>query len=268
MTINSPHEVVRQSVVDLIQREQRLERTLHGHAAGVGSGELSELLGRFAALARDHRTALEGYLTGTGVVNSTDDTAGPEARAEPGASAMAALAETYRALNEAAFGYEALTTMAFRLFALALREMGPKHLRDYAEAAQAITQLIPAAVAAELRERGFECQCTCPMCTFGACGCVAVSTAQINTAWRETAPPEAAPGLLLQPPRPDSDLARAGVRGGELLIAVDDRPVRNFVEVQTAIREHTPGEEVLLRLQRDGEEPAAVRVSRRGDSLV
>jgi hypothetical protein len=266
MTINSPQDVVRQTVVDLIQREQRLERTLHGHATGVGSGQLGELLGRFAAVARDHRTALEGYLTGTGRDN---DTSGMEPRAEPGASvAMAALAETYRALNDAAFGYEALTTMAFRLFALPLREMGPKHLRDYAEAVQVINQLIPAAVAAELRERGFECQCTCPMCTFGACGCVAVSTRQINTAWRETAPPEAAPGLLLQPPRPDSDLARAGVRGGELLIAVDNRPVRDFVEVQTAIREHTPGEDVLLRLQRDGEEPAEVRVSRRGASPV
>ena len=268
MTINSPQEVVRQTVVDLIQREHRLERTLHGHAAGVGSGQLSELLGRFAAVARDHRTALEGYLAGTGMEDSTDATSGMEPRAEPGASAMAALAESYRALNDVACGYAALTTMAFRLFALPLREMGPKHLRDYAEAVQVINRCIPAAVAAELRERGFECQCTCPMCTFGACGCVAVSTRQINTAWSETAPPEPAPGLLLQPPRPDSDLARAGVRGGELLIAVDDRPVHDFVEVQTAIRGHTPGEEVVLRLQRDSEEPVEVRVSQRGASPV
>jgi hypothetical protein len=83
---------------------------------------------------------------------------------------------------------------------------------------QMINQLIPITAAAELREQNLECRCTCPMCTFGACGCVAVSTRLINVAWRETAPPaEEPPGMLQQPPRPETDLARTGVPGGELL---------------------------------------------------
>ena len=74
------------------------------------------------------------------------------------------------------------------------------------------------------------------------------------------------PGLLLQPPRPDSDLARAGLRGGELLLAVDDRPIRDNSDVQAVLREHTPGEDVRLRVQRPGEEPTEVRVRQAGDS--
>jgi len=107
------------------------------------------------------------------------------------------------------------------------------------------------------------------MCTFGACGCVAVSTRHINTAWRETAPqPEGTSGLLLQPPRPDSDLARAGVRGGELLVTVDDWPIRDFIDVQTAIREHPQGEDVRLGLNSGTDEPVEVRVSREGAASV
>ena len=107
------------------------------------------------------------------------------------------------------------------------------------------------------------------MCSFGACGCVAISTRQINAAWRETAPTaEGPPGLLLQPPRSDSDLAQAGIRGGELLLAVDDRPVRENSDVQAALREHAQGEDVRLRLQRAGEQPVEVRVSPGGASPV
>jgi len=145
-------------------------------------------------------------------------------------------------------------------------------LRDYTEAVQAINQLIPPTVTAELRERGLDCQCTCPLCSLGACGCVFASTRFINTRWRVTAPPaEGAPGLVLQPPRQDSDLARAGFRGGELLLAVEDRPIREFrdiPDVQAAIRGHAPGEDLRVRVQRGGEEPTDLRVRRGAASHI
>ena len=46
---------------------------------------------------------------------------------------------------------------------------------------------------------------------------------------------------------------------------MDDRLIREFrdlIDVQAAIRDHTPGEDLRLRVQRAGEEPAEVRVSR------
>jgi hypothetical protein len=277
MITNSKQEVLRRAVVELIELERTLERSMGARAAEAGGAAgAGEALRRFAGVAGAHRTALEAYLASLG--GSAGGLADPAAAGaavpgrwgEPGTSA--ALAEAFGVLNAAAFRYGVLTTMAFRLYEPPLRELAPKHLRDYAEAAHAINQLIPATVAEEQRGQGLECQCICPMCSFGACGCVAASAHHINAAWREAAPPaEGAPGLLLQPPRPDSDLARAGFCGGELLLAVDDRPIREFrdlIDVQAAIREHAPGEDLRLRVQRVGEEPAEVRVSQGGASPV
>lgn len=266
MIANSKQEALRRAVVDLVELEEKLERTLGVLAAEArGQSQVGDALRRVAGAASDHRTALAAYVASSGSRASEleDKTSSPSAPGHQGdwdASPGAALAKAYCALTDAAARYSVLTTMAFRLYELPLRELAPKHLRDYAEAAQAISQLIAPTVAAELREQGLECQCICPMCSFGACGCVAVSTRQINVAWRETAPPAEVPGMLLQPPRPDIALARAGFLGGELLLQVDDRPIRDFVDVQAAIREHAAGEDVRLRVQRMGEEPTEVRV--------
>jgi hypothetical protein len=270
MTTKSKQEALHQAVVELIELEATLERVL-----GAAAAEVGEALLRFAGMAGEHRTALEAYLASIGgsAGSRADPAAGIAAVGPAGrVGTSSALAEAYGRLNEAAFRYGLLTTMAFRLYELPLRELGPKHLRDYAEAAQTINELIPPTVAAELRDRGLECQCICPLCSLGACGCVNASTRLINVAWRDAAPPrEGTPGLLLQPPRPDSDLARAGFRGGEVLLAVEDRQIREFrdiPDVQAAIRDHAPGEDLRLRVQRGGEEPAEVRVRRGGASPV
>jgi hypothetical protein len=216
-------------------------------------------------VASQHRAALSTYLAST-------DGEGLEPRAPLAGTAattgraadhstVTTLRAAYTAINDAAIRYAELTTMAFRLYEPPLRELAPKHLRDYAEAAQQINQLIAPAVAAELRGQGLECQCVCPMCTLGACGCVAISTRNVNAAWRETAPPaDSPPGLLLQPPRPDCEVARAGLRGGEQLLAIDDRPIGVFTEVQAAIREHPAGEDLRFRVQRGAAEPEEVHV--------
>ena len=46
---------------------------------------------------------------------------------------------------------------------------------------------------------------------------------------------------------------------------MDDQPIRDFTEVQAAIRDHAHGQDVRLRVKRADEEPAEVRVSR-GDA--
>jgi hypothetical protein len=262
MNTNSKQEELRLAVIELIELEGTLERTLRSRAAEAGvSNSVNEALRRWAVVAGEHRTALDAYLSSTGGAGTAIGTTA--VFGQQGTSPAAALAEVYGALNAAAFRYGVLTTMAFRLYDLPLRELAPKHLREYAAAAHAINHLVPATVAEELRGSGLECQCICPMCTFGACGCVAVSTRLINAAWRETVPSEGA-GLLLQPPRTGSDLAHAGVHGGELLVAVDDRPISDFTEVQAAIRDHAQGEDVRLRLQRANDEADEIRVTRSG----
>ena len=103
----------------------------------------------------------------------------------------------------------------------------------------------------------------------GVCGCVAAASTRIEAAWREASPgPDTAPGFRLQAPRPDSELARAGVESGERLLAVDARPIRAFTDAQAAIREHQIGEEVHLRIQRGSEASLEVRVRHVGDYPV
>ena len=106
-----------------------------------------EALRRFADEAGEHGTALETYLASIGgsAVGRADSAAASAAvPSRAGSDTSTALAEAYGVLNVAAFRYGALTTMAFRLYELPLRELAPKHLRDYAQAAHAINQLIPA----------------------------------------------------------------------------------------------------------------------------
>ncbi len=55
--------------------------------------------------------------------------------------------------------------------------------------------------------------------------------------------------LWWRPAKPESELARAGVRGGDRLLAVDAQEVRSVADIQAAIRKHALGEEVRLLVQ-------------------
>jgi len=104
------------------------------------------------------------------------------------------------------------------------------------------------------------------MCGLGACGCVALGTETLIDAWRDAVPTESEPpGFALQPPKPESELARAGVQGGELLLAVDGQQVRGRQEVQDALRKRTLGDEVRFLVQRGSEYPREFIVRHAGD---
>jgi S1-C subfamily serine protease len=99
------------------------------------------------------------------------------------------------------------------------------------------------------------------MCSIGACGCVALGTQILTAAWRDATPTESEPpGFVLQFPRPESELARAGVQGGELVLAVDGQQVRGRQEVNDALRKRTLGDEVRFLIQRSSESPRGLVV--------
>ena len=271
MADDGRQETLRRYVAELFALESDLEaavdrqrETTRAHA------EVGAAVERFHGMIREQRDALRAYL------ESID---GGESR--PAKSAVAFLfradaetAETrgsqpvtdalradYAAFNYAAISYAVLFEMALRLYEVPLRELAPKHLRAYTEAAQTISQLIAGITAGELAEVGLECQCICPMCSIGACGCVSLATATVNEARRETAPGgEPPPGFLLQRPRPASQLAVAGVHGGDRLLKVDGQQVQSIGETQAAIRKHGIGEEIRLLVQHESEEPREIRV--------
>ena len=65
-------------------------------------------------------------------------------------------------------------------------------------------------------------------------------------------------GALINSVNPDSPAERAGLREGDVIVSIDRQRVTNGIELIVAIRSHVPGDEVVLRYQRDGEERRAV----------
>src|SRR5215204_715293 len=246
---------------------QREEVQAHSEAAAV--------VRHCHEMASSQREALEAHLerlggdaaepTETAVAAIFDASAG-EAHGVRTRTVSDVLRADYTAFNYAAISYAALCEMGFRLYDPPLREIALRHLQAYAEATQQINQLIASVVAWELQHQGLECRCICPMCSMGACGCVAAGTWTVNEAWRETAPSGEAPrGFLLLPPRVGSPLALADVQGGDRLLEVDDQAVESIADIQTAIRKHPFGEEVRVLVQRGSESPREIRATHVSD---
>jgi hypothetical protein len=163
-----------------------------------------------------------------------------------------------------ALSYAILYEVALRLYEPRLRELAPEHLKDHADAALSTARLLPGIVAWQLAQDGLHCACICPICGLGACGCVAWGTETLIAAWRDAVPIEPEP-FVLQPPRPGSELARAGVQGGELLLAVDGQEVPSRAEVYAAVSKHALGDEVRLLIQRNSETPREITVQHVSD---
>ncbi|MGZ4357713.1 MAG: PDZ domain-containing protein [Gaiellaceae bacterium] len=174
-------------------------------------------------------------------------------------------------VDAAAFGFAAseyagLTELAFRLYDPALRELAPQHLTAHTQAVRLLNHLLAGVVVEELDARGLSCLCICPMCGLGACGCRVVGRACVSEAWSEAQSSiDERPGLVLTPPRPGSPLADQGVEGGDRLVAIDGQPVtatgmEAVREIQTAIRTHEIGDEMLVTIAQASGQPRELRV--------
>jgi hypothetical protein len=263
-------EMLHRYVAELVAIESDLEDALGQQREAVQAHvEAAATVERLHEIASNQRAALETHLQRLGgdaaqptktLVAALFDASAGEGDGVGPRRVSDVLRGDYTAFNYAAISYAALCEMAFRLYDPPLREIAPRHLRAYAQAAQEINQLIAGVVAWELQQQEQECRCICPMCGMGACGCVAVGTRAVNAAWRETTPSGEAPqGFLLLPPRAGSPLALAGVQGGERLLEVDGEPVQSVVDIQTAIRKHPLGEEMRVLVQHGSEAPREVR---------
>jgi len=277
MAEDREHEqTLRRYVAELFALESDLEGALEHQREKVQAHPEAAMVSSFHEMARGQREALEAHLERLGgdtakptktAVAALFDASTDEAHGARTRTLSNVLRDDYTAFNYAAISYEALCEMGFRLYDPPLREMAWRHLRAYAEATQQINQLIVSVVAWELERQGLECRCICPMCSMGACGCVAAGTYYVNEAWREMAPSsgQAERGFLLLPPRAGSPLAVAGVQGGERLLGVDDQQVESIAEIQTAIRKHPLGEEMRVLVQRGSEAPREIRARHLSD---
>jgi PDZ domain len=132
-------------------------------------------------------------------------------------------------------------------------DLALERIRTYRSVTNALNAILPQVVAWELREEGLACQCICPMCGLGACGCIWASLHNIDQAVGGSGVPPDDRGIPLRsPPRPGSQLAAAGVQQWDRLISVDGETVRTVPELQQALRRHAIGDDVHLGVTRNG----------------
>ncbi|MHB1905688.1 MAG: hypothetical protein ACYCRG_02130 [Acidimicrobiales bacterium] len=168
--------------------------------------------------------------------------------------------ETYAIFAVGALRYAKLAATALRLFEPPLRELAPAYQQDYADMAFALADELASTVASELADRDLECHCVCPMCSLGLCGCIAVGRAIATRHLREIEERAPSEGFSIPAPRSFSQLASADCRGGHRLLAIDGRPVRTVMDIQSAIRQHAIGESLDLLID-DGVATRTVRVT-------
>jgi hypothetical protein len=261
MTADLRLQVIRRTMAELVANEGevagRLERAQQlsaGHPDTLGAVE------RLRPMVQTHRDQLATYLKESGGAEASVKTTSPQSTSREATTLSEALRDLCLAFHNCALGYAMLFEVALRLYEPRLREIAPRHLKAHADAALFTARLLPGVVAWQLAQDGLHCACICPMCGLGACGCVDYGTQTLTTAWRDAVPTESEPpAFVLQNPRPECQLARAGVQGGELVLAVDGQQVRDFVEVQVAIRKHSLGDEVRLLIQRGSESPRELK---------
>lgn len=267
MTVDLGLQAIRRSVVELDASEAELARRLErAQQLSDGHPDVHAAVQGLRPMVEAHRGQLAAYLKDLGGAEPGRETVSPRPAPREATALSEALRDLSLAFHHLALGYAMLFEVALRLYEPRLREIAPAHLKAHAGAALSTARLLPGAVAWQLAQDGLHCACICPMCGVGACGCVSWGTELLVDAWRGAVPAESEPpGFELLPPRPESELARNGVQGGELVLAVDGQLVRGRQEVQDALRKRWLGDEVRFLIQRGSEPPREFIVRHAGD---
>lgn len=262
MTADLRFQIIRRTVTELVTNEGevagRLERA---QQLSAGHPDILAALERLRPMVQTHCDQLATYLKESGGAELSGEMTSARSASMKSNALSDALRDLCLAFHNCALGYAMLFEVALRLYEPRLREIAPKHLKAHADAALLTARLMPGVVAWQLAQDGLHCACICPICGLGACGCVDYGTQTLTDAWRDAVLAESQPPpFVLLPPRQESQLARAGVQGGELVLAVDGQQMRCRDEVQTAMRKHALGDEVRLLIQRGSESPRELKV--------
>jgi len=237
-----------QLVADMVALETQIEDAFVQWLLEVqGHAEAAEAIGRFQTMVRAQREALGACLQRVGGSESGfaspvapfDMTAVPHKRRPHAASNTLHTINT--AFNHAAFGYAMLHTTAHRFYERTTADLAEEHRRSYAEAAEALHQLIPDILISEMGKEG-ECRCECPSCSLGICMCWHAHVESLMPG-----SPVEEGGILVRLPKANSAALQAGLRHGDVILEVDAQKVQTYQELLAEIRKHGPGDEVHLQ---------------------
>jgi hypothetical protein len=251
--------------------EQKLEELIP--EVSVHSG-VTALLTGFQSLSKAQQQALETRLvTIAGAVPLSKVTPGvlPADRLSQEADypVSTALQIIYTMFIQAVYGYSVLHTLSTRFLDSALvadegtsYHLTRQHTQNYVQAIQQISRLLHDVVIWELDQEGLECQCICPSCGIGICLCAKAGREFLRDAWVEAGPIVDDEGVYVQLPRQNSVATKAGLRRGNVILAIGGQEIESWHDLQTAVRNAEPGEEIRLTVRRDPdvlEEVAIVR---------
>jgi hypothetical protein len=211
---------------------------------------------RIRDVVRDHLSALTALSPDAEIPAHVGVSGAPRG---PLTQAISAAEQGFAAATHA---YAELHVTARILYEPDLCELAENHLADTIGGLQVLAALKTKALADELNAAGMFCQCRCPSCSIGACGCVRSSTASVADVWGWPDPPIADGVELRSPPRPGSQLAAADIHARDRVLSIDGVVVHSIPEMQGALRKHPFGETAQLSVQRFTGEIVDVPVKR------
>ena len=273
MSTQNPNRLEKQ-LVHLIALEAAIEQKLE-----VLIPEVSEhtgataLLTGFLALPGDQQQALETRLY------TLSDTA-PQMKVLATISVTGGLSEgeeypvstalqiVHTMFNQAVIGYSMLTPLGTRFLDSPYSadegtsfHLAKQHMENYTQSIQQITRLLHDVLLWELDHEGFECQCQCPSCGAGACLCSMAGRLHLSRAWEGAGSFWEDGAIYVQLPKQGSAVAKAGLQKGDVIVAVANQEIESFGDLQSAIRNAEPGEEIQLSVRRSSNDLEEVVIS-------
>jgi membrane-associated protease RseP (regulator of RpoE activity) len=267
--MTSPHTLSRlhAQLAQLIALETAIDQQLALLIPVVAQhADVTALLTQVQTLSKDHRQALEVRL------RSLTATSNPLAESTPLGDTpnretnvleyplTTALQTVYTLCHQAVIGYAVLHPLAtrFRDSPFVAPEGTAYHLarqytQEYAVVIQDIARLLHDVVLWELDHEGQTCQCPCPACGVGICLCALAGRFFLRQTWETVGPIAADVGVYVQTPKPQSIAMLAGLRRGDVVVALDGKPIESFWELQNRFEDSDPGQVIQLTIRRDAE---------------
>lgn len=277
MAIVQLSDRLRTALMELRAVESRLEATLGDLSSVVQQHPVAPgLIADIQCQARDHIAAIEARLRNAGDDRAFVSADGASVRADRDwlsdlHPVSSSLRIAHALINEAIIGYSMIQPIATRFrdsWVIAdegtTAHIARRHTQDYVAAAGHIMQMIHDAVIWELDLEGLECRCTCPSCSIGVCVGPEACRSIVTQAQLAAAPLESQPGIYVHSPRHTSAAAQAGLLAGDVILAVDGTRIESLARLQTAVRDHEPGDRMRFKILRGADE-LAIEVTRRHD---
>ncbi|MDH5218687.1 MAG: PDZ domain-containing protein [Gammaproteobacteria bacterium] len=275
MTSTQNHNRLQTQLANIIAleaaNEQRLLELIPEVSAHAGA---TALLTGFQDLARDQRQALETRLKSIqdiAPISNNITVALPvnglsQRERYPVSTALQII---YTIFNQAVIGYSVLHPLATRFLDSPYTadegtsyHLARQHTENYIHAIQQISRLLHDVVLWELDSEELECQCTCPSCGVGICLCAMAGRSFLSDAWQEAGPIADDEGIYVQLPKEGSAAIKAGLCKGDVILAVDGQELASYGDLQNAVRNSEPGDEIRLTVRRGSDDLQEISVTR------